>query len=99
MMITGLFSSPLQGAGVAAVAVAAIVVLFLLEWCFRSRDNANILEGIFIVVLVAFPAGLLTTVIGYATRHDDPMQVGLAITGVSFCVGVVSLVRYARRYI
>jgi quinol-cytochrome oxidoreductase complex cytochrome b subunit len=98
-MITGLFSSPLQGAGVAVVALAAIFVLFLLEWCFRSRDNANILEGIFIVVLVAFPAGLLTAVLGFATRHDDPMQVGLAITGVSFCVGVVSLVRYAHRYI
>jgi quinol-cytochrome oxidoreductase complex cytochrome b subunit len=98
-MITGLISSPLQGAGVAVVVFAAIFVLFLLEWCFRSRDNANILEGIFIVVLLAFPAGLLTAVLGFATRHDDPMQAGLAITGVSFCVGVVSLVRYAHRHI
>lgn len=96
-MISDLFKSPLQGTVFTLIVVLGILALFLLERYFRVNGNADILESIFALALVAFPVGLLIAGLGFATHHDNSLQVGLAIMGVSIIIGLTAFIRYAHR--
>ncbi len=95
ILIRDLFDSPLQAAIVVSLIVLGIVVLFALERYFRANGNADILESIFALALVAFPVGLIVAGLGFATHRDNPLQVGLTIVGISTIVGMTAFMRYA----